>query len=67
LLAKNPGDGIRYIAFAATIGTDDGRDAAVVNGNFAAIRKRFKAREFDPPKFQHVLIVLSKVESIVEF
>src|SRR5208283_2643280 len=52
LLAQHPGDGIRDVGLAATVGPDDGGDAVPVKLEVGAIAKRFEAENLKPLQFK---------------
>ena len=46
LFAENPGDGVHYVGFAATVGPDDASGAGAAEGHDGALTKRLKANDF---------------------
>ena len=52
LLAEHPADGVAQVGFAASVGTDDGRDSAAVEAQFRAVAERLKSLEFDFSQLQ---------------
>jgi len=46
LLAEYPGNRVRYVAFSATIGSNDGRDPIPCKYNFRVIGEGFEAGDF---------------------
>jgi hypothetical protein len=53
LLAKDPGDGVSYVALTTTVRTNDGGDAIPGKYKFGVVREGFKASDFQALQFEH--------------
>ena len=60
LLAENPGDGVNYVGFAATVGPDDAGGAGAAKGDYGAVTKRLKANDFYFSQLKQVVPFLSR-------
>ena len=61
LLAQHPADGVGDVRFAATVRTNDGRNAVTGELEFGAVAKRFEAQNLELFEFQQgVLLACSR-------